>query len=176
MDRRDRVILVDRSDRKIGVADKMAAHSNGGRLHRSISIFVFNRKGEMLLQRRAMGKYHAPGKWSNTCCSHQQPGEKSLTAAHRRLVEEMGFDCRLREAFHFPYKTYVDKGLTEQEYDHMIFGRYDGKPRINRREVMDWKWMPLMDLRRQVKRKPGSFTPWFRLMVDKVISRYSKGF
>ncbi len=169
------VILVDRHDRIIGIEEKMRAHSReNGRLHRAISIFVFNGKGETLLQQRSMSKYHSKGRWSNTCCSHPMPGEKVITAAHRRLMEEMGFDCRMIKAFEFPYEADVGSGLREREYDHVIFGRYDGKPLPNRSEVKDWRWIDLASLRKELRRNPGKFTPWLRLMMDKIIIEYKR--
>lgn len=174
--RRGYVILVDRNDRKIGVEEKMKAHNRkSGRLHRALSVFVFNKNGETMLQQRTMGKYHSKGKWSNTCCSHPMPGENVMTAAHRRLREEMGFDCRMRKVFEFPYEADVGNDLREREYDHIIFGRYEGKPKPNRREVKDWRWMSLRELRSSIRRNPSRFTPWLRLMIDEVASEYGKG-
>jgi isopentenyl-diphosphate Delta-isomerase len=176
----DLVILVDRkTDRRLGVEEKMKAHAlRTGHWHRAISVFVFNRKGETMLQQRDEGKYHSGGRWSNTCCSHPlpdpSPGEDVVAAAHRRLPEEMGFDCRMWEAFTFPYEAEVGNGLYEREYDHIIFGRYDGKARPNPAEVQDWKWMDLEELRKAVKKDPDRFTPWLRLMIDKVLLNYKK--
>ena len=175
MDKRRLVILVDSGDRKVGVEEKMKAHAlKTGRLHRAISVFVFNSKGETMLQRRTMGKYHSKGKWSNTCCSHPMPGEKVMTAAHRRLGEEMGFDCRMSKAFEFPYEAVVGNGLKEREYDHIIFGSYEGDAKPNAREVSGWEWMKLEELRRSIKRNPRRFTPWLVLMIDDVVSHYRK--
>jgi len=168
------VILVDKNDKEIGTEEKMRAHSNGGKLHRALSIFVFNRKGETLLQRRAMTKYHTQGKWTNTCCSHQMPGEPTLDAAHRRLKEEMGFDCEMSEVFNFPYEAEVGNGLKEREYDHILFGKYDKSPKPNPEEVMDWKWVGLEELKRQIASDPESFTPWLRLMINEVIRHKSE--
>jgi isopentenyl-diphosphate delta-isomerase len=171
---KQQVILVDRNDRRIGVEEKLKAHSHAGMLHRAISIFVFNKKGELLLQQRAKSKYHSPGKWSNTCCSHPMPAEKCLSAAHRRLVEEMGFDCRMKQAFEFEYEAEVGRGLREHEYDHVIFGFFDGEPKLNPREVANYKWIGLKELRSQIRKNPGSFSPWLRLALDKVADNYSK--
>ncbi len=168
------VVLVDESDREIGTEEKMKAHSNGGKLHRALSIFIFNGKGETMLQKRASTKYHTPGKWTNTCCSHQMPGESTIDAAHRRLKEEMGFDCELREAFNFPYTADVGKGLTEKEYDHIVFGSYEKEPEPNPEEVGDWRWVSLADLKSEIKANPEAFTPWLRLMVNDVEKNYLK--
>ncbi len=166
------VVLVDENDSEIGTEEKMKAHMNGGTLHRALSIFVFNGRGETMLQRRALSKYHTPGMWSNTCCSHQMPGESTIDAAHRRLKEEMGFDCSMREAFNFPYKAEVGNGLTEQEYDHIVFGTYDGEPRPNPKEVMDWRWIGIKKLKREISSEPENFTPWLRLMINDVEKNY----
>ncbi len=163
------VILVDKNDNQIGVEQKLKAHQNGGKLHRAISVFIFNKKGETMLQRRALTKYHAAGQWGNTACSHPMPGEKTMDAAHRRLGEEMGFDCDMKEAFQFRYKADVGKGLTEHEYDHVIFGLYDGEPTCNSEEVAEWRWMALESLKADIEKNPDNYVPWLRLMIDKVI-------
>lgn len=172
MDAKRYVILVDGNDNQIGIEEKIKAHSNGARLHRALSIFVFNKKGETMLQRREAHKYHSQRKWSNTCCSHQMPGEDSISAAHRRLKEEMGFDCEMREVFTFKYHADVGNGLTEREYDHIIFGFYNEEPRPNKNEVEGWRWVSLERLKEEIKKNPEAFTPWLRLMVDKVIDKY----
>lgn len=172
MERKQQVILVDTKDRRIGTAEKLKAHSNGGILHRAISIFIFNKKGQTLLQKRANGKYHTPGKWSNTCCSHPMPGEKVISSAHRRLSEELGFDCKMGEAFEFMYEAEVGNGLKEREYDHVIFGFFEGSPQPNPNEVSDYKWVNLKDLKSQIAKSPNSFTPWLRLVINKVSDRY----
>lgn len=171
----EQVILVDHDDNQIGIEEKLKAHEDGGKLHRAFSIFIFNRKGETMLQQRALTKYHGGGLWSNTVCSHPRVGETILHAAHRRLKEEMGFDCEMKEAFAFEYEAAMDKGLTEHEYDHVLFGTYDGEPRINREEVQDWRWMDLFDLGKEFSRNPGSYTPWIRICIDMVVKHYKKG-
>ena len=167
---KQKVILVDESDRQLGLEDKLKAHQNGAKLHRAFSVFVFNNKGETMLQKRAMGKYHTPGKWTNACCSHPYPGEDVIDAAHRRLSEEMGFDCEMEEMFSFVYKAEVGNGLTEHEYDHVIFGRYEGEPEPNKEEVMDYRWISLENLSREITEEPESFTPWLRIAIDRVKS------
>lgn len=170
----EEVVLVDGDDAEIGREEKLRAHQNGGKLHRAISVFVFNGRGELMLQQRAMTKYHSKGLWANTCCSHPAPGEKAADAAHRRLKEEMGFDCPMEESFHFTYATSVGEGLTEREYDHIFFGRYDGEPRINRNEVSDWRWMSLEQLQKDIKSVPNRFAPWLVLMIGEVVGHYKK--
>lgn len=168
------VVLVDERDTELGVEEKLKAHQNGGRLHRAISVFVFNKMGETMLQKRAMEKYHSKGLWSNTCCSHPMPKESILSAAHRRLKEEMGFDCDMKEVFTFKYNAQVGDGLTEQEYDHILFGTYDDAPTLNPREAVDYKWTDLKVLKKEMKKSPESYTQWLKLMIDDIIDHYDK--
>ena len=170
----ERVILVDRQDNEIGTEEKMKAHSNGGQLHRAISVFLFNGKGETLLQQRASTKYHSKAKWANTCCSHPRPGESNEAAAERRLIEEMGIKAKLEERFVFPYHAEVGSGLTEQEYDHIFFGRYNGAPKPNKDEVQDWKWVSIEEFSRWVKEKPEDFAAWVVLMADRFVEEARK--
>ena len=168
----EQVILVDHEDRQIGLEEKLKAHQNGGKLHRAFSIFVFNSKGETMLQQRAQSKYHGGGLWSNTVCSHPRLGETPLDAAHRRLQEGMGFDCDMREVFAFEYEAKMDKGLTEHEYDHVIFGNYDHAPKPNPEEVQAWKWIGLDELKGDIAKNPDSYTPWLRIVMDDIIKHY----
>ena len=140
------ILTVDEKDNVTGKGEKMKVHREG-KLHRAFSIFVFNSKSELLLQKRAKSKYHSGGLWTNTCCSHQRDGETLEKAVHRRLKEEMGFDCELKEVFTFTYRVKFDDGLIENEYDHVFFGKFDGKPEPNPEEVDDWKWISLEELR-----------------------------
>lgn len=157
----DRVILVDDRDQPVGTAEKLWAHQHG-HLHRAFSVFVLNDRGQLLLQRRAASKYHSPLLWSNTCCSHPRPGEATSAAAHRRLREEMGFDCRLRTIGSFVYRADVGGGLVEHEYDHLLLGRWNGAPTPAPEEVGDWRWVGLPALRRRVAESPDRFTYWLR--------------
>ncbi len=170
----EEVILVDSEDNQIGTMEKLKAHQNGGVWHRALSIFVFNDKNQTMLQRRALSKYHTPGCWSNTCCSHQRVNETTLDAAHRRLKEEMGFDCELYEVFNFPYQADVGKGLKENEYDHIVFGNYNGVPKLNSEEVYEWKWISIPELKNEIKKSPESFTPWLKLMINEVAKNLDK--
>ncbi len=163
------VVLVDENDREIGVEEKIKAHENGGRLHRAISVFVFNSKGELLLQRRALSKYHAPGLWANTCCSHPRPGESAEQAAKRRLKEEMGFTCELKEIFSLIYKAHVGNGLTEHEYDHVFLGFWEGEPHPAPEEVCEWRWASVEEIEKDLKENPGKYAPWFRIIFPKVV-------
>ena len=170
----ERVILVDKQDNEIGTEEKMKAHSNGGQLHRAISVFLFNDKGETLLQQRASTKYHSKAKWANTCCSHPRPGEANEAAAERRLVEEMGIKAKLEERFVFPYHAEVGSGLTEQEYDHIFFGRYEGRPKPNKDEVQGWRWVSMEEFSRWVKDRPDDFAAWVVLMADRLVKEAKK--
>jgi isopentenyl-diphosphate Delta-isomerase len=160
----EQVILVDRDDVAIGHAGKARAHREG-LLHRAFSVFVFDRRRALLLQRRALDKYHSGGLWSNTCCSHPRPGEDTEAAAHRRLVEEMGFDCPLERVYRFVYRAPLDHGLQEHEVDHVFFGRFDGEVRGDAGEVLDWRWSPLDGVRKGLAVRPRDYTVWFRLAV-----------
>lgn len=170
----EKVILVDKQDNEIGTEEKMKAHSNGGQLHRAISVFLFNDKGETLLQQRASTKYHSKAKWANTCCSHPRPGEANEAAAERRLVEEMGIKAKLEERFVFPYHAEVGSGLTEQEYDHIFFGRYNGEPKPNKDEVQGWRWVSIKEFSRWVKERPEDFAAWVVLMADRFVEEAKK--
>jgi isopentenyl-diphosphate delta-isomerase len=165
----EKVILVDINDKEVGSEEKIRAHRTG-RLHRAFSVFVFNSKGQLLLQRRATAKYHSGGLWTNTCCSHPRPGEGTEEAAHRRLNEEMGFDCSLSEIFRFVYKVKFDDSLFEHEYDHVFVGSYDGKPVLNREEADDWKWIGVEELKNDVEKNPGSYTYWLKVALGEVLS------
>ena len=143
------IILVDQQDLEVGYAEKMKAHTEG-QLHRSFSIFVFNSQGNLLLQKRAETKYHCGGLWSNTCCSHPRIGESLVESTHRRLKEEMGFDCELREIFSFVYRVELENKLIEHEYNHVFVGTFDLDPTPNLNEVDDWKWANLQELRKDV--------------------------
>jgi isopentenyl-diphosphate delta-isomerase len=161
-----KVILVDENDKEIGTEFKIKAHREG-RLHRAFSIFVFNSKGELLLQKRSAEKYHSGGLWSNTCCSHPRPGEKTLVAAHRRLKEEMGFDCGLKEVSTLRYKVEFENELTEYEFDHIFTGKYDGEININKSEVEEFKWIDPKILIMDIKKNPKNYTYWFLECCDK---------
>lgn len=162
------VILVDEQDNAVGTAEKLQAHYNGGQLHRAFSIFIFNKQGEMLLQQRAMDKYHSGGLWTNACCSHPQPGEDTREAAMRRLREELGFETPVTKIFDFLYRAEFDNGLTEHEFDHVFVGRYDEEVRFNPEEVMNTRYMDLESLRESLRDQPGLYTAWFHLAFPRI--------
>jgi len=162
----ENVILVNEQDEQIGLMPKMEAHEKA-LLHRAFSVFVFNDDNELMLQQRALDKYHSPGLWTNTCCSHQRDGETNIEAGKRRLQEEMGFVVDLTESVAFIYKAPFDNGLTEHEYDHVLLGNYNGIPQINKEEVADWKWMPLEDVKVDIALYPERYTAWFKVIFKK---------
>ncbi|MBA2249337.1 MAG: isopentenyl-diphosphate Delta-isomerase [Chitinophagaceae bacterium] len=166
------VILVDENDTPAGTMEKMEAHQKGV-LHRALSIFIFNSKGEMLLHQRALDKYHSGGLWTNTCCSHPLPGEENKSAAIRRLKEEMGFETAINEVFTFIYKTSVGNGLTEHEFDHVFTGVYDGEIKADKNEVMDFSYRTMAAIETLLQTQPTSFTEWFRIAFPKIKEQVS---
>ena len=162
----EKVVLVNEKDEKIGLMPKMEAHEKA-LLHRAFSVFVFNDKNELMIQQRALHKYHSPGLWTNTCCSHQRDGENNIDAGKRRLQEEMGFSTNLKETTSFIYKAPFDNGLTEHEYDHMLVGKYNDDPNINPDEVAAWKWMSMEAIEKDMKENPSIYTEWFKIIFDK---------
>jgi len=167
------VILVNEQDNQIGTKEKMEAHREGS-LHRAFSIFIFNNKNEMLLQQRAIKKYHSGGLWTNTCCSHPKPNENIDIAAHRRLEEEMGFDTKLNEAFSFTYFVELDRGLKEHEYDHVFIGNYGGNINPNPNEVESFKWVSMDALKQDIKKNPKNYTEWFKISILRVLEFYNR--
>lgn len=169
----EKVILVDKDDNKIGVEGKMEAHRNGGKLHRAFSVFILNSKGEALIQKRADNKYHSAGLWANSCCSHPRIEESLEDAAHRRLEEEMGFDCKLKEFFTLTYKLELDNDLWEWEFDHIFIGRFNNDPNPNPQEVSAWKWIDLNKLKEEIKENSNKYAPWFKLILKDLIIKFS---
>ena len=167
MPNEEQIILVDENDKQIGAAGKLETHEKG-LLHRAFSIFVKNNKDEMMLQKRAVGKYHSEGLWSNTCCGHPRSGEELMLAAHRRLKEEMGFDCPLNEIFSFIYQKNLDKGLKENEFLHVFIGEYDNVPILNPEEASDWRWATPDEIKSNVSKNPDNYTYWFKIVLEKM--------
>ena len=159
----ENVILVDEQDNQLGLMPKMEAHEKAV-LHRAFSVFIFNDKGELMLQQRAAHKYHSPLLWTNTCCSHQRDGESNIEAGKRRLIEEMGFKTNLKEIFSFVYKAPFDNGLTEHELDHVMIGNFNGVPKINPDEVASFKWMTLEAVKKDIELQPNIYTAWFKII------------
>ncbi len=157
------IIMVDENDRELGPIEKMEAHHKGI-LHRAFSILVFNSNKQLLLQRRSLSKYHTPGLWTNTCCSHPRFGEDLEHAVHRRLQEEMGFQCELKELFEFLYKTTFEMNLHEHEFDHVFVGFYDGEVVVNPEEVSEYQWVDINTIKLDIERYPEKYTYWFKYL------------
>lgn len=164
------VVLVDEDDKDIGVMEKLEAHRKGV-LHRAFSVFIFNDRDELILQRRAPGKYHSAGLWTNTCCGHPRPGEVLMAAAQRRLKEEMGIACELEHRFAFAYSANVGNGLSEKEYDHVFTGHYSGTPEPDPEEADAWRWITLDALELEMAMEPLRFTPWLHACIARVARR-----
>lgn len=161
------LILVNEQDEPIGQMGKMQAHEQG-LLHRAFSVFIFDRKGRLLLQQRSQKKYHGAGLWTNTCCSHPHIGEDTEKAASRRLQEEMGFTTELEEIFHFTYKAVVENDLIEHEYDHVFAGEYEGEIVMNKEEVADFCYQSIEEIKASVQAYPGKFTSWFKIALPRI--------
>lgn len=164
------VVLIDEQDTPLGLMEKQQAHV-AGLLHRAFSVFVFNSKNELLLQQRAAEKYHSPSLWTNSCCSHPRENETYEEAAHRRLQEELGFDCEVEEKFHFIYKAKLGEQLYEHELDRVFVGYYEGEMNINPEEVKAVKWISMVDLIEDMKEHPENYTAWFKIIFDKYLEK-----
>jgi len=161
----EKVILVDKNDNQVGLMPKLEAHEKGV-LHRAFSIFIFNSKYELLLQKRAYSKYHSGGLWTNTCCSHPREGEDILDAANRRLDEEMGIKTSLRKVYDFIYKAELDNQLTEHEFDHVFYGVFDNDPILNKDEAEDFKWVDMETLNNDIIKNEDNYTVWFKIAFE----------
>ena len=162
---KEKVILVDENDTQVGLMPKLEAHQKG-LLHRAFSIFIFNSNHKLLLQKRAISKYHSGGLWTNTCCSHPREGEETINAANRRLIEEMGIKTNLRKVFDFIYKAELDNELTENEFDHVFYGIYNEDPIINTEEADDFKWIDMETLNNDIAINGQNYTVWFKIAFD----------
>jgi len=169
------IVLVDENDVQTGTMEKMEAHEKG-LLHRAFSVFIFNKKGEFLLQQRALNKYHNGGLWTNSCCSHPFPGEDVLNAANRRLGEEMGFETKLSPLFNFIYKATFNNGLTEYEFDHVFTGIYDGAINADKNEVNDYCFKTLDEIQSSLLMNGNQYTEWFKIALPEVISFHEENF
>lgn len=168
-----KVILVDENDIQTGLAGKLEAHEKA-LLHRAVSVFIINSRGEWILQRRALDKYHSNGLWTNACCTHPHPGESVFEAAKRRLKEEMGLICNVTWMFSFIYKEKLDNDLTEHELDHVFLGTTDNDPVINTSEVEEWIRIPYEEIDRDIKENPDKYTYWFRMIYERVNKNLDK--
>ncbi len=169
IEEKEYLILVDENDKSWGKLEKDLVHEKG-LLHRAFSVFIFNSKGEMLLQQRALGKYHSAGLWTNACCSHPRFGEETENAVERRLEEEMGLGCNTQFAFSFKYKTEFENGLIENEFDHVFLAICDEIPSPSKLEVEDWKYVSLQQLREDILKNKTNYTVWFQLVFEKAIA------
>ena len=167
------VILVNEKDEVLGFMDKMEAHLQG-RLHRAISVFIFNTKNEWLLQQRAPHKYHSGLKWSNAACTHPMSNEMEIDAANRRLTEEMGMESELEKLFSFQYKAELDNELIEHELDHVFVGKTDNIPVVNEQEVCNYRYISTTDLKKELETKPENFSAWFKLLFDRIQKEIEK--
>ena len=167
----EKVILVDKNDNEVGTMEKQEAHVKG-LLHRAFSVFIFNDKNELLLQRRAVNKYHSGGLWTNTCCSHPRQNEKTEDAAKRRLLEEMGLRSTLKKQFDFVYKAKLDNNLYEHEFDHVFFGFTNDLPIINPEEVEEYTYKTLEDIGNEMKTIPDKYTEWFKICFIEVVNSH----
>jgi isopentenyl-diphosphate delta-isomerase len=172
---KESVIIVNASGQFIGTMDKMAVHRKG-MLHRAFSVFIFNSKGQLLLQQRALNKYHSGGLWTNTCCSHPKLGEATADAAHRRLHEEMGMDCELAEVFQFSYNYVFENGLIENEYDHVFIGICDLPPVPEAEEVLTFRYIDVDQLNYELAEKPETYTAWFKICFEQVLNKHYETF
>lgn len=161
------VVLVNENDQAVGVMAKMEAHQKG-LLHRAFSVFIFDKKGNMLLQQRSANKYHGGHLWTNACCSHPYPEEKVADAAQRRLKEELGFTTQLTEIFSFTYKARVENDLIEHEYDHVFAGEYESNILPNANEVADYTYKPVTQIKAEIEAHPEKFTSWFKIAFPKI--------
>jgi len=165
----ERVVLVDHRDRPIGSAEKLDAHRRS-LLHRAFSVFILDDDGRLLLQRRAPGKYHSGGLWTNTCCGHPRPGEALVDAARRRLIEEMGIDVPLRQVTAFRYSAPVGEGLRERELDHVLVGRWTGSPEPDPAEADAWRWVWPHEALRDAENRPERYTAWFAPALRRLLA------
>lgn len=166
----EQVVLVTENDEILGLMEKQQAHING-LLHRAFSVFLFNEKGEMLLQKRAATKYHSPAKWTNAVCSHPRDGESYLEAAHRRLKEELGIETELEQKFSFIYKAEVGQDLWEHELDHVFTGKYEGGYALNTAEVSEIRFISVENLNEELTQNPENFTEWFKIILKEFQER-----
>lgn len=161
------VILVNLHDEPVGTATKEEAHRRGD-LHRAFSVFLYH-ENRLLIQQRAFHKYHSGGLWANTCCSHPRPGEELEEAVKRRLKEEAGIECEVKEIFSFVYKHQFAEDLYEHEYDHVFLGEYCGEPLPDPEEIEAFRWISFGDLKRELAEEPEKYAPWFVIAAPRVL-------
>lgn len=167
---KENVVLVDTNDNPLGLMEKIEAHRKG-LLHRAFSVFIIDDASRLLLQKRSQTKYHSPGLWTNTCCSHPRYGEIVIDAANRRLLEEMGLSANLKHMFSFIYRADFDNGLIEHEFDHVFVGTSNSDPIINPDEVCDWKWTDLEKIKKDIIENSQHYTEWFKIIFNKFYNK-----
>lgn len=170
----EHVVLVDGEDNERGLAEKFAAHRHPARLHRAFSVYVFNDKGQLLIQKRNHDKKTWPGFWSNTCCSHPRPNEAVASAAQRRLQEELGFACEVEFLFNLQYEAQFDVEWGEHEFLHVLLGYHNGSVKPDPSEVEEFAFMDIDGLQDDMKATPGKYTPWFKICLPRVLSYIRK--
>ncbi len=163
---RSKVILCDKNGKELGVYDKILAHKEG-KLHKAFSVFIYNKKGELLIQQRAENKYHSGGLWANSCCSHYVSGENILETIQNRLIEELGFSCDIKNRFSFVYDLDVSGGMREHEFDTIFEGKYNGSIKLNPEEVQNYRWISIENLKHEIRQKPDKFAPWFKKILER---------
>lgn len=168
----DKIVEVDFLDNSIREITKEEAHIKGI-MHRAFSVILY-KNNSILMQQRALDKYHCGGLWTNTCCSHPRFNENINDAVKRRLTEEMEIEAEVEELFSFTYYYKFENGLTEFEYDHVFVGEYDGSFEINKEEAADAKWIDIHELMDWMKNRPYEFTPWFVVIMPKLIEYMNK--
>lgn len=171
----EQVVLVTENDEQIGTAEKLLAHQRN-LLHRAFSIFIHNGNGEVLLQKRALTKYHSGGLWTNTCCSHPRPGEDLVAAGKRRLQEEMGFSTELVAKFFFVYQADLDNNLSEHELDHVLVGEFNGQFASNPEEASEVKWITIEELITDVTENPNNYTIWLQIIIKQHTKNFIQAF
>lgn len=172
----DTLILVDSQDREIGQLDKRSCHLGNGTLHRAFSIFIFNSRGELLIQQRAGDKFLWPNYWSNSCCSHPRAGEAIAEAAKRRCQQELGLETELTYVYKFEYLAHFNDLGSEHEMCSVYLGSFDGEPAINSTEVQAWRWIGQDELTHALNRPDSDsdgFTPWFKLEWQRLMTEFS---
>ena len=166
----ENVVLVDKNDNPIGLMEKIEAHRRG-LLHRAFSVFIIDDASRLLLQKRSQTKYHSPGLWTNTCCSHPRNGEILIDAANRRLMQEMGLSANLKHMFSFIYRAEFDNGLIEHEFDHVFIGKSNSDPVINSDEVCEWKWTEIKKIKKDIIENSHHYTEWFKIIFNKFYNK-----
>lgn len=168
----EKVILINNYDKKIGIMNKFEAHKKG-LLHRAISIFLFNQKNEILLQQRNKNKYHSPLLWTNACCSHPHPNENYISAAQRRLFQELRIKIRLTPKFKIKYKANVGNNFIEHEIDYIFFGFCKNNIiNFNKKEIKNITWISKKKLKTKIQEKPEIFTKWFKFILNKYYKHF----